>query len=158
MVQVILFWSSCSLSYLVPWWEGQDGLLWELPKPWCSFVTPGHSVGLLRHYFTRSHLDLGMGVPLWETREVSDRVHSRVLLQHAWHWYLCTLLCYHIPRYMYRSYSKSYIWGTPNLISEVLHIPKVAQPNYLGCECLWTVSRDELISHFVRLLIYRVVS
>ena len=47
---------------------------------------------------------------------------------------------------------------TLNLISEVLHIPKVAQPNYLGCECLRTVSRDELISHFVRLLIYRVVS
>ena len=47
---------------------------------------------------------------------------------------------------------------TLNLISEVLHIPKVAQPDYLSYECLQTVSRDELISHFVRLLIYRVVS
>ena len=37
---------------------------------------------------------------------------------------------------------------TPDLISEVLHVSKVAHPNYLGCDCLRTVSRDELISHF----------
>jgi len=39
---------------------------------------------------------LGMEVPLWETREVSDRVHSGVLLQHARHRYLCALVCYDI--------------------------------------------------------------
>ena len=37
---------------------------------------------------------------------------------------------------------------TPDLISEVLHIPKVAYPDYPSCERLRTVSRDELISHF----------
>ena len=30
----------------------------------------------------------------------------------------------------------------------VLHVPRVAHPDYLGCECLRTVSRDDLISHF----------
>ena len=37
---------------------------------------------------------------------------------------------------------------TPDLISEVLHIPRVEFVNYLGCEHLRTVSKDELASHF----------
>ena len=37
---------------------------------------------------------------------------------------------------------------TPDLVSEVLHIPRVAQLDYLGCECLRIVSRNELLSHF----------
>ena len=37
---------------------------------------------------------------------------------------------------------------TLDLISEVQHIPKVAHPDYLGCERLRTMSRDELLSHF----------
>ena len=44
-------------------------------------------------------------------------------------------------------------WGTrivvtPDLISEVLHILRVAHPDYLGYDFLRTVSRDELLSHF----------
>ena len=39
---------------------------------------------------------------------------------------------------------------TSNLISEVLHVPRVAHPDYPSCECLRTVSRDELISHFCK--------
>ena len=37
---------------------------------------------------------------------------------------------------------------TPELVSDVLHVPKVEHPNYLGCECLRTVSKDEMISAF----------
>ena len=37
---------------------------------------------------------------------------------------------------------------TPDLISEVLYILRVAHPDYLGYDCLRTVSRDELLSHF----------
>ena len=33
---------------------------------------------------------------------------------------------------------------TPNIISEVLHIPRVAHPDYLGYDHLRTVSKDEL--------------
>ena len=34
------------------------------------------------------------------------------------------------------------------MVSKVLHIPRVAHPDYLGCERLRTVSKDELASLF----------
>ena len=37
---------------------------------------------------------------------------------------------------------------TSDLISEVLHVLRVLHPDYLGCERLRTVSRDEILSHF----------
>ena len=37
---------------------------------------------------------------------------------------------------------------TPDLISEVLHVPRVAHPDYPGCDHLKTVSKDELLSLF----------
>ena len=37
---------------------------------------------------------------------------------------------------------------TPDIISNVLHVPKVAHPNYSGYDHLKTVSKDELISSF----------
>ena len=45
------------------------------------------------------------------------------------------------------------VWGTrtvvtPDLISEVLHVSRVAHPDYLSCDRLRTVSKDELSSHF----------
>ena len=37
---------------------------------------------------------------------------------------------------------------TPNTVSDVLHIPRVAHPNYPGCDRLKIVSKDKLISTF----------
>ena len=37
---------------------------------------------------------------------------------------------------------------TPSIVSEVLHVLKVAHPDYLGCEHLQIVSKDELLSLF----------
>ena len=37
---------------------------------------------------------------------------------------------------------------TPNLVFEILHVPRVAHPDYLTCQRLRTVSKDELLSHF----------
>ena len=37
---------------------------------------------------------------------------------------------------------------TPQLVADVLRVPKIEFPNYPGCECLRTVSRDELMSTF----------
>ena len=37
---------------------------------------------------------------------------------------------------------------TQELISNVLHIPRVSHPDYLGCPRLRTVSKDELLSFF----------
>ena len=39
---------------------------------------------------------------------------------------------------------------TPNLICKVLHILRVAHPDYLGCDRLKTVSKDELSSLFCK--------
>ena len=36
----------------------------------------------------------------------------------------------------------THIVVTPDLISEVLHVPRVAHPDYPSCERLRTVSRD----------------
>ena len=78
--RIILF---RSISYPVLWWEVQDGLLWEFSGPWCSSGMLGHPIGFLWHCSTRSHSDSWMGVPLWEVREVSGRVHEwrRMILQ-----------------------------------------------------------------------------
>ena len=35
---------------------------------------------------------------------------------------------------------------TPDIVSDVLHVPRVEHPNYPGCDRLRTVSKDELIS------------
>ena len=37
---------------------------------------------------------------------------------------------------------------TPELVSDVLRVPRVEFPDYLGCERLRTVSKDELKSAF----------
>ena len=37
---------------------------------------------------------------------------------------------------------------TPELVSDVLRVPRVEHPNYPGCERLRTVSKDEMISTF----------
>ena len=37
---------------------------------------------------------------------------------------------------------------TPDIVSKVLHVPRVEYPNYPDCERLGTVSKDEMISAF----------
>ena len=37
---------------------------------------------------------------------------------------------------------------TPNIVFEVLHVPRVAHPDYPDCQLLRTLSRDELSSLF----------
>ena len=46
------------------------------------------------------------------------------------------------------TFQDTHIAVTPNLISEVLHVPRVSHPDYPGYECLQTISTDELLSHF----------
>ena len=40
------------------------------------------------------------------------------------------------------------IMVTPNIVSKVLHVSRVVHPDYLGCDRLRTVSKDELMSLF----------
>ena len=37
---------------------------------------------------------------------------------------------------------------TPQLVADVLRVPRIEFPNYPSCECLRTVSRNELMSPF----------
>ena len=37
---------------------------------------------------------------------------------------------------------------TPQLVTDVLYVPRVEHPDHLGCECLRTVSKDKMISAF----------
>ena len=46
---------------------------------------------------------------------------------------------------------------TPEIVSEVLHVPKVAHPNYPSCECLKTVSKDNSCLAFMRHFHLRVI-
>ena len=39
---------------------------------------------------------------------------------------------------------------TPDLVSDVLHVPRVEHLDYLECERLRTVSKDEMISAFCK--------
>ena len=41
---------------------------------------------------------------------------------------------------------------TPNIVSEILHVPRVSHPDYPGCPHLRTVSKDELLSIFCETL------
>ena len=98
--RVILFISSFYfISHPIPWWEGQDRLLWDL--------MPSHFVGFLQHYATRCHSNSRMGISMWKTRALSCSVYTGVLLQHTRHRYLCASVCYAIPRYTYSSYPES---------------------------------------------------
>ena len=41
---------------------------------------------------------------------------------------------------------------TPQLVADVLHVSRIEFPDYPSCECLRTVSRDELMSSFFQRL------
>ena len=51
-----------------------------------------------------------------------------------------------VPQFV-MTFRGTHIVVTPDLISEVLYVSRVAHPDYPGCDRLWTVSRDELLSH-----------
>ena len=54
---------------------------------------------------------------------------------------------YSIPQFVTRIRGIQLV-VTPGIVFEVLHVPRVAHPDYLSCECLRTVSKDELSSLF----------
>ena len=42
----------------------------------------------------------------------------------------------------------THILVTPQLVADVLWIPRIKFLDYLSCECLWIVSKDELMAAF----------
>ena len=54
---------------------------------------------------------------------------------------------YYVPYFITRVRG-TYIVVTPDLISEVLHVPRVAHPDYLDCRRLKTMYKDKLMPLF----------
>ena len=54
---------------------------------------------------------------------------------------------YSVPLFVTRVRG-THIVVTPDIVSEVLNVPRVAHPNYPGYERLKTMSKDELIFAF----------
>ena len=71
---------------------------------------------------------------------MSSRVDPGVLLQHARDRSFSTSL--------FHSVRGTHIPITLQLVADVLHVPKIEFPDYLSCERLRKVSRDELMSSF----------
>ena len=105
----------------------------------CSFGTLSHFGGLRRHWLTRCHSRSRLGVTVWHPDHMSFRADLGVLLQHSWNWFFSTSL----------SYSRSRcIIVTPQLVADVLHVPRVEHPDYPKCEHLRAVSKDKMIFAF----------
>ena len=121
--RVYFFWSYLSSPDLIPWWEGPKGLLRELSKTWRSSWAPCYSVRFFWHSSPCSRSDSGLGISTWESFEVSYHVYTGVLLQYTQYWYLCTSVCHYNSRYTYRSYPKSYTWGTTCSMSSTFWLP-----------------------------------
>ena len=56
---------------------------------------------------------------------------------------------YSVPHFITRIQGMRIV-VTPDIVFEVLHVPRVAHPNYPSCDCLRTVSKDELSSLFCK--------
>ena len=54
---------------------------------------------------------------------------------------------YSVPLFVTRVRG-THIMVTPDIVSDVLHVPRIAHPDYSSCKRLKTVSKDELISAF----------
>ena len=105
-----------------------------------SSEIPSYPVGLFRHFSPLCHSDSRLGISTWETLKVSYRVYTGFLLQY-------TQYRYSIPRFA-TTFRGTRIVVTPDLIPEVLHVPRVAHLDYPHCEHLWTMSRNELLPPF----------
>ena len=71
---------------------------------------------------------------------MSSCVDPGVLLQHARDRSFSTSFFHSRPRYVHPV--------TPQLVADVLHVPRIEFPDYPSCKRLRTVSRDELMSSF----------
>ena len=79
---------------------------------WHSSGAPCYLVEFCQHSSPRCHLDSRVGISSWEIHKVSHCVYTGFLLQYTRYRYLCTSIYHNILRYTYRSYPRSYIWGT----------------------------------------------
>ena len=83
-----------------------------------------------------------MGVTMWCPGHFSSCAYPRVLLQHA----------HHLVPLFFTCVRGTCIPITPQLVADVLRVPRVEFPDYPSCERLQTMSKDELNQIFVSVL------
>ena len=118
--------------------KARSDFFWELFLTRHSFGTPRRLVELLRHWPSHCHLQSGSGVTVWRLGHMFIRADLGVLLQHALIRLFSTSFHYSCSRYR--------IVVIPEIVSDMLRVPRVEHPDYPGCDRLKTVSKDELIS------------
>ena len=77
---------------------------------------------------------------MWHPDHVPFCDHIGVLLQYD-------RFNYSIPQFVTRVRGIRMV-VTPDIVSEVLHVPRVVHPDYPSCDRLRTMSKDELSSLF----------
>ena len=105
-----------------------------------SFGMPTHSIGLFWYWPSHYHLQSRLGVTVWHPVTCPS-----VIIQEFYsnkHRFNTS-----VPQFV-TSVRGMCIVVTSDLILEVLHVPKVAYPNYPGCDHLRTMSKYELSSLF----------
>ena len=112
----------------------------ELFSTRLSFGTPSHSIRLFRYWPSYCHLCQGWGwlcdIPVTCPSVIIQEFYSNM---HEFD----TLVSHFFARIR-----GTRIVVTPDIVSEVLHVPRVAHPDYPSCDRLRTVSKDELSSLF----------
>ena len=142
MFRVIFFlWSRPSAPRLVQGWEGLKGLLRENFRK-CG-IHPERQVILsdfantplpiiIRTRGWESHLESPLRCPVMFIQKFYSNIHG---------------INTSVPQFATK-FRGTRIVVTTDLISEVLHVPRVVHPDYPSCECLRIMSRYELLSHF----------
>ena len=77
---------------------------------------------------------------MWHPSHLSLRDHTGVLLQYARNRYFCTSF--------FSRVQGTRIIATSDIVSKVLHVPRVVHLDYPSCARLRTMSKDELSSLF----------
>ena len=100
------------------------------------------SIGFFRYWPSHCHLQSGLGVivcyPVTCPFVIIQEFYSNM-----------QRFNYSVPHFT------TCVWGMIivvilDIVSEVLHVPRVAHPDYPGCDRLKTVSKDELSSLFCK--------
>ena len=124
-----------------------------------SFGTPSHSIGLFRELSTRHSFRRQVILSDFSNTNLPTIIHSRGWVSLCGIPITCPSMIiqefysnmhgfdYTIPYFITRIRGTRIV-VTPDLISEMLHVPRLEFADYPGCERLRTMSKDKLSSRF----------
>ena len=136
------FWSSRSFPHLVLWWEGQNGFLWELLQTWRS-----SKMQVILPDFVNTPLPAIIRTRGWESLLERPSRCPVVFIQ-VFYSNIHGIDTF-VPQFA-TTFRGTRIVDTLDLISEILHVPRVVYPDYPGYDRLQTMFRDKILSHFCK--------